>query len=367
VAGFVLRIDHSLDKNFKTIVVSKYVGMGSIIQATPLLQTLRKNYPQAHIIFLSRASNKSLLRHFPFIDEVITIEDENFFTLFRSTLKALIRLWKHNPGVLIDLEVYSHFSAIISSLSLAKNRLGFIKNENNYRRGLFTHKVYFNQKSLISEAYLRFAELLGCRDLSRDLYRIILSEELKTSESYLKKAGISIREKYIVINPNASDLRIERRWPAEKFIAFILELLERKPGHKIVLTGSTAEESYVNSITSAIENSRLINTCGKLDLEGLISLIDNAEVLVSNDTGPMHLGYAQQKKTVALFGPADPEQFTKNGEEYVIYKNVACSPCVHTFLTPPCKGNNRCMKDIEVEEVLNIVEYALKANTSVHD
>lgn len=364
LGGFIFRINHSLDKNFKTIVVSKYVGMGSIIQATPLLQTLRKNYPESRIIFLSKASNKPLLKHFPFIDEVITIEDNSFFDLFGSTLKALIKLWKYKPGVLIDLEVYSHFSAIISSLSLATNRLGFFKNERNYRAGLFTHMVYFNQKTLVSEVYLQFAKLLGCKDLSSTLYRILLSEqESKTSESDLKKTGVSIQERYIVINPNASDLRIERRWPAEKFVALIQILLERKPEYKIVLTGNREEEVYVNSITSGIENNRLINTCGKMDLEGLIYLIDHAELLISNDTGPMHLGFALQKKTVALFGPAHPEQFANAKGTYIIYKNVNCSPCVHSFMTPPCKGNNQCMKLIDVEEVFNAVECALNDST----
>ena len=77
--GFILGIDHSLDKPFKTIVVSKYVGLGSIIQATPLLQTLRKNFPDSHIIFVTSASNKVLLDHIPEVNEVLTISDKTFF------------------------------------------------------------------------------------------------------------------------------------------------------------------------------------------------------------------------------------------------------------------------------------------------
>ena len=73
--GFFLRIDHSFSKTPKRIIVCKFLGMGSIIQATPLLQTLRKNFPEANITFVSTLPNRSILSLFPFIDNIVCVND----------------------------------------------------------------------------------------------------------------------------------------------------------------------------------------------------------------------------------------------------------------------------------------------------
>jgi len=356
VIGFCLRIDHSLDKPFKTILISKYIGMGSIIQATPLLQTLREKFPQARIIFITNQSNKILLEHIPSVDEVLTVKDKNVFALFGSVSKLLITLWRRKPDVFIDLEIYSNFSSLITTFSLATNRLGFFKSDKKYKMGLFTHMMYFNQNALLSEAYLQFARLLGCKNIITVLDKINLTQpEQIDSEQVFAKQNIE-PGKYIVINPNASDLRLERRWPAENYILLISKILEQFPAYKIILIGSKDETDYVRSISFAFKNEKVIDTSGKLALVNLIYLIKNASLLVTNDTGPMHIGFSQGTKTVALFGPCSPVQFAKSENSELIYKKVYCSPCVHEFLIPPCKGNNQCMKLISVEEVWEAVK-----------
>jgi len=347
--GFILHIDHSLDKPFKTIVVSKYMGMGSIIQTTPLLQTLKVNYPQARIIFVTNTSNKALLEHITAVDEILTLDDTGILKVFLSMSNLIIRLWKRRPDVFIDLEIYSNISSLITSFSLATNRFGLFKNDKKYRMGLYTHMMYFNRKSPVSEAYLQFARLLGCKKIITKLSTFNLSEQEKeNSDSVLLNLNLE-KGKYIVINPNASDLRIERRWPAQNFIGLLKKMTEELQGYKIVLIGAKNEMDFVKTISST--NKTVIDTSGKLSLVNLIYLIGNAALLVTNDTGPMHIGFAQGTKTLALFGPCSPDQYGNTGNANVIYKNVYCSPCVHEFIIPPCKGDNQCMKLISVEEV----------------
>jgi ADP-heptose:LPS heptosyltransferase len=95
-------------------------------------------------------------------------------------------------------------------------------------------------------------------------------------------------------------------------------------------------------------------------LNELFALIQNAELVISNDTGPMHISFALARPTISLFGPASPSQYGQNPNAFGIYKNIYCSPCVHDFLSPPCKGDNQCMKQITVEEVFNLCEEILK-------
>lgn len=356
IIGFCLRIDHSLDKPFKTIVISKYIGMGSIIQATPLLQTLKEKFPRAKIIFITNHSNRILLEHIPSVDEILTVKDSSGFALLGSVSKLLVALWKRKPDVFIDLEIYSNFSSLVTTFSLATNRMGFFKSDKKYKMGLFTHMMYFNQNSLLSEVYLQFARLLGCKKIITVLDKISLKQQEELdSEKVFTLQNIE-PGKYIVINPNASDLRLERRWPAEKYILLIRKMREQFPAYKIILIGSKDESDYVSAISGNVKDENIIDTSGRLSLVNLIYLIKNAALLITNDTGPMHIGFSQGTKTVALFGPCSPVQFAKSENAELIYKNVYCSPCVHEFLIPPCKGNNQCMKLISVEEVCEAVK-----------
>lgn len=357
ILGFLLRIDHSLDKEFEKIVISKYAGLGSIIQATPLIQTLRKNFPKAKFIFVSTEANSILLKHIPEIDEILLVSDKNFVSVLKTSLRLIKSLWRIKPDLYIDLEFYSNYSGIITTLSKATNRLGFAKKSKAYRKGIYNYLVPFSVDSPISQTYLQFAELVNCKEIVSAL-KIEIPE--KTGEKFSEKIDILPDQKYIVVNPNASDLRIERRWPKESYIQTILFLLNNYPTYTIVLIGNKLEAAYIDEITSSLPTrSNLINSAGKLNLSELICLIANANLMVTNDTGPMHIAFALNIKTISLFGPCSPLQYGHVSNSITFYKKVHCSPCVHTHLTPPCHGDNICMKNIKVEEVILALSQSL--------
>lgn len=365
ILGFLFRIDHSLTKPLKTIAVCKYVGLGSIIQTTPLLQTLRKNYPEARIIFVTSNSNKSLLSHIDGIDEVITISENGIGPLLFSSITLLLKLWKHRPDLYIDLEIYSNYSSMIATMSLSRNRVGFFKNDKTYRKGMYTHMLFFNVKSPISQTYLQFARLLKCKDIIFEL-AINTNIDQNTSESIYKKLNTTLN-KYIIINPNASELRLERRWSSENFITLIDNISSEFPDRQIIVIGAPNETDYVNSLFTKLSSRKnVIDSSGKLSIKELIHIISKAELMITNDTGPMHIAFALKTKTVSLFGPCSPQQYGGIENNITIYKNIYCSPCVHEFLIPPCKGDNQCMKKITVTEVMNNVRSTLKSeNKSV--
>lgn len=368
ILGFFLRIDHSLDKPVKTIAVCKFVGMGSIVQSTPLLKTLRRDHPDARIIFITNASNLTLFNFITEVDEVLCVSDKSIGSLIGSNIKLLLKLWKRRPEIYIDLEIYSNYSSMIATMSLAKNRMGFFKDDKTYRKGMYTHMMFFNIQSPVSQTYLQFARLMGSKDVITEvsLHRSALDTSLVKTIS--EKLNISFADKYILVNPNASDLRLERRWPAENVIALIKAISLESPELKIILIGDKNESAYVNSIALALkEFPAVIDSSGKLSLPELIALIANAGLLVTNDTGPMHLAFALKTKTVSLFGPCSPQQYGGMSKTISIYKNVYCSPCVHEFLIPPCKGDNQCMKKITVPEVMDAVRKALRNEFIIHD
>jgi len=351
LVGQILRLDHNLQKDFKTIAVCKYKGLGSIIQATPLLQTLRKQYPEARIVFISTRANKALLQKIDCIDECIFLDDSGFTKLLLSYPRFILKLIALRIGVFIDLEIYSNFSSLTTTLSLARNRLGFYLRASHYRMGIYTHMMYYNTDAPIMQTYLQMARLLGAENEVETLY------PLKATEN---AAHLSLPSKYMVINVNASDLRIERRWPLNNFEALIEHILEKWTEFGIVLIGSPSEAEYVNQLYERFSDENLINLAGKTSFDELITVIEQAKLMITNDTGPLHIAASLNKPSVALFGPCTPQQYGALNKVNPVYLNLYCSPCVHEFDTPPCKGDNQCMKQIAVHLVTKAIENTLR-------
>lgn len=352
--GKILRIDHSLNRPFKVIAVCKFKGLGSIVQATPLLQTLRQHYPTAKIIFISTEANRAFLRQITCIDEIITINDRSFGTLFSSFCPFILQLIGRKIELYFDLEIYSNFSSLVVTLSMAKNRVGFYLRSGQYRLGIYTQMMYYNIQVPIFQTYLQMARLLPIAQVITDLYP--LNSPISQLVLADKKPFIFQAHSYIVLNPNASDLRIERRWSAQNFVLLCNLLRERYPTCHLFLIGSKTEADYVSNIAQQIgPTPYLHNIAGQTDIPTLIGLIQHARLLITNDTGPMHLALASRTKTIALFGPCSPAQYGQNNNCFPVYKRVYCSPCVHEFDNPPCKGNNICMQLISVDEVLERV------------
>jgi ADP-heptose:LPS heptosyltransferase len=365
IAGKALRINHRLDRKFERIVVCKFKGMGSIVQASAMLDALKKQYPNAELVFVSTKANAGILKAYPEqIDRMLLIDDSGAYRLMGSSIRLLMNLWKFRPQVYIDLEVYSNFSSLICTLSAATNRIGYYKSDKDYRSGLYTHLMYYNIKAPLMEIYMQMARLLGETTANQRLIKPVYKRDDVLLE--LHKAGLNT-DSYWVVNPNASDLRLERRWDAEQFVAMMDALLDRNPSLHIALCGSKAEQSYVNGIELQCKHrERIVNLAGKTGFNALLGLIDGAERIITNDTGPLHLSLAFDKEVIGLFGPCSPAQYGQMERCTAVYRNVYCSPCVHEFSIPPCRGNNQCMKQISVAEVLRAIDTsALSAETTI--
>lgn len=353
--GKLLGIDHSLDKEFERVAISKFKGMGSIVQATPMIRAIRERFPDSEILFISTRSNRALLERIDDIDRIVCLDDRGFFRLLFSTIGSCIRLMRIRPQVYFDLEIYSDFSSLFTLFTLSVNRIGFYLRSSSYRMGLYTHMMFFNPRVPISKVYLQMTRLIGCDAEGQELYR------LKAREEHSPR----LASPYIVVNPNASDLRLERRWGKENFVAAIRRILKAYPERGIILVGSKDEASYTESIARDLDDERVLSTAGDTSLDELISIIDGAEAMLTNDTGPMHIAFSTRTPSVCLFGPCAPEHYGIGENARILYERVYCSPCVHDFITPPCKGDNVCMQLIGVEKVMDALKELMHGKSSV--
>lgn len=373
--GKILHIDHDDDpKKVKTIAIAKLLGMGSILRATPMARALKQKYPHAKYIIITTLKNKDLVERIPLFDSHLYMRDSSFFAIFLDTLLLLIKLWKAKIDLYFDLEVYSAFSTILATLSLARNRYGLYRESTRFRMGLNTYLTWFNDQQHISKIYLQLVRDCGIKltDYRIEPLQIRDSDRLEIKKWSLSNK-VSLEEPYIIINPNASDLLFERRWPTDYFIALI-DALAINWHHPIFLIGSPEEYSYVDFLWKGLSDKAkqiTFNLAGKVSLGAVIVLISKTKLMISNDSGLYHLASSFDVRTVSLWGPGDPAHYAddKSDKNFIFRcQNIYCSPCIHKPAFPPCRGNNICMKSIDpvdvYKKICEILYIAPKADTS---
>ena len=367
VLGWTLQRDHSIDPaTTKHIVVSKLVGMGSILQATPLLRALKQRFPQAQLTFVTLESNRCLVERLEMVDEVLCLDDRSANRMLWTTLRTLVALVYRRVDHYFDLEVYSAFAALLTLFSLTRNRLGFYRHSNRFKRGIYSHLIYFNTRMSVRHLYLQLGRVAGIPEGVNDQLapiRVELSDRLELKNK-LSTLGWKPGQSYILVNPNASDLLVERRWPTEHMVAALTRLAEL--GWYLILMGARSDSAFVQGLHNRVPEllrRRVVNTAGLLSLGEVFALIEGASCVLTNDTGPMHMAFALGKPTVCLFGPGDPAHYCIVGPDVVsLYAPVSCSPCVYEVDEPPCSGNNVCMQrllpELVVDHVLALLNHS---------
>lgn len=367
--GQLLQRDHGTDpQSVRHIVVQKVLGLGSIVQATPLLAALRASFPHAEIALLTAARNRELVERLPLVDRGLYLADDSFGTLAVSTAGALRALMRERIDLFFDLELYSAAASVVSALSCARNRYGFYRHSARFKKGSYTHLVKFATNKPVSRLYMQLALAAGAREVpDYELGPITVKpDDHRRLAETLRADGVRLVEEYIAVNPNASDLLLERRWPAERFAAVIERLAQEH--RQCVILGGHGEREHVAGLLarlSADARRHVVDTSARLTLGELLAVIAGARCVVTNDSGPMHFAFALRRPTVCLFGPVDPLHYSfATATVETLYHPVFCSPCVHEKEPPPCGGNNVCMQLIAPDEVLAAVHRLLGASTS---
>jgi ADP-heptose:LPS heptosyltransferase len=352
--GALSRRDHSLTTPPRRILVIKLVGLGSILHATLLLRALKERYPDATLSFLCFTQAAPLVPRLPDLDEVILLDDRSYWRLLRSVLGFVGRAWRHRPDLVLDLEVHSKFSTILSTLTCARDRAGYYLDTTRFRGGLYTQLVYYNRQRHVQEAYRQLGRAVGADPaVGQPLPPHLSPEEQTAAERFLDECGRGAR-KLLLVNVNAGELCWERRWDPANFAA-VIEHFAAREEVLVVLIGSPDEAEYTETVRRLVSEelrTRVVNSAGKLSFGGFLALLQAADVLLTNDTGPLHLAAALDRPTVSLWGPGLPETYRPLiGDHRVVWKGVYCSPCLYWVDEPPCAGCNVCMMRMGWEEV----------------
>lgn len=341
----------------RTIIVTKYLGIGSILLATPAFKALKSRYPSSRIILLTFEANTTFASRLPFFSEVIAIRTSSLQLFVLDTLHALRKIRQLHADYILDLEFFARFSTIVSYLSGAACRVGYYMPQ-VWRGDLLDILVHFNPYRHVTEIFAAQIEALGIKVEDLTITPPAVDRDaVARVKTYLDRCGVKDEEQIIVINVNASDLSIERRWPKENFAALINALAVNSTSRYLFI-GSVGEQDHVQSVYDSLSpeaRSLSINLAGKQTLDELIALLSLADACISNDSGPLHIAAALGTPTFSFFGPESPLLYGPQGSGHtVFYAGLYCSPCLSVFNAKKamCHGNNVCMQAITPEQAI---------------
>ena len=384
VSPFVVFIDgiknifHRGPETPKKLLFIELSEMGSAILVDPAMRNAQAR--GAELFFLIFKSNRASLTLLNTVkpENIFTIDSSSLGGLIKDTLLFLIMARKHRIDTVIDLELFSRFTALLTGMCGARRRVGYhiFHGEGLWRGFMLTRKVHYNPHIHITKNFLSLIHAAFAQKIEVPFSKIeILDSEVRLEQAVIypsslekvrerigkmaKEARINYtpgKDRLILINPNASDLLPQRRWAQQRFSELIQAIHQKYPNDLILITGSPAEFVYVEKVRAVANIKNALNFAGQVSFAELPPLYTLSDVMVTNDSGPGHFSAVTPLRTVVLFGPETPALYGSIGNSIAITANLACSPCVSAanHRKTPCQ-DNVCMQAITVSQVLDKV------------
>ena len=359
----------------KRVLFVELSEMGSAIIVDPAMRKMRDSGAELYfVIFKKNAPSLRLLGTVP-EENVFHIEEDGLFPLAISSLRFLFWTRRNKIDTVIDLELFSRYSALLTGLSGANNRIGYhaFHNEGLYRGDLLTHKVAYNAHMHIAKNFIALINATLSEKVETPYSKTLIGDEeiklaqLSLSEDELAPMRQRVREDFVdydaathrivLINPNASELLIQRRWMPERYAELMRRILADYDDVLVLITGAPGEREEADALKGEVGHERCVNFAGRVKFAELPSLYTISTLMVSNDSGPGHFSAVTAMPSYVIFGPETPALYGSLGDSTPIYAGLACSPCVSAsnHRKTPCH-DNVCLQVITVEQVFDTIK-----------
>jgi ADP-heptose:LPS heptosyltransferase len=321
--------------------------MGSTIIANPALQKA-KDALGAEIFFLIFERNADSLRLMPTVPEsnIITISEDGLWELATGSLRYLRWVRKAKIDTVIDLELFSRYSGLLTGLSGARRRVGFhrFNAEGLYRGEMLTHRVSHNGQINMAKNFVAMVNALLAPSpqvpysktfVSDEEIRVpiqpVPEEEKEQMRGLVRQVYAEYRPDYhriVLINPNSSEMLPQRRWERENFSTLARMIVEEWEDALVLITGSPSEREEALRMQEGVGHPRFRSFAGMHKLMAIKALYGISKVLVTNDSGPGHFSAITPIRSIVLFGPETPRHYGSLGNSEAIWAGLTCSPCV---------------------------------------
>ncbi|GMT41996.1 MAG: heptosyltransferase [bacterium] len=347
----------------KKILVLNLTRLGDLIQSTPLITGLKRQYPGCELTLLGEVHFAGILKHLADIDNRIVFDVKQFIEaddgntsyldVYRYLDGLIDSLKAQNFDMMVNLS-HSKLSALIGKALDIRNVRGVCSTPDGFKVINDPWLMYFN--TFVAFRLYNSFNLVDIYQLGGgvkpDGRRLLINHEEPSAalKPFLSEHGILPGEKIIGLQAGAS-LKV-RRWPPEKFAAAADMIAERK-GARILLFGAEPEKELVDEVDSHMKTPA-VNLAGKTTLEQLIGLVKRCNLLVTNDTVTMHIAAAVGTPVVALFlaHAYSAETGPCSEGSIVIEPDISCFPCPHNSICP----HYACLERISPKDVADAAD-----------
>ncbi len=329
-----------ISADIRSVLVIRPGGIGDAVLLVPALQAFKEKFPSAKITILAERRNCAVFRLCPAVDKVL---------LYDSPLD-LLNAVRGRYDVVIDSEQWHRLSAVVARMTGAPVMTGFATNE---RSRLFSHQIGYSHDDYEAVSFFNLMEPLGVQTGCAAERYLSVPEEAAVTASKLLCDYEPVP--FVTVFPGASIP--ERRWGADRFrrVAELLSVF----GVRVVIVGGSEDRQAGETI---VAGGLGLNLAGQTSLQVSAAIMDRSALLVSGDSGVLHIAIGLGKPTVSLFGPGRAKKWAPQGDRHiVINRKLPCSPCTTFGTTAVCPRDAECMRTITPDEVANAVTMLLTA------
>jgi lipopolysaccharide heptosyltransferase I len=296
-----------VNKEFRNILIIKPSSLGDVVRTLPILVGLDQRYPHARISWLVRPDCAGVLEDSPHLDEILLFDRKHYGRIGRSLLatRDFIRfcsmLRRKEFDLVLDIQGLFR-SAFMSLCTMAPVRLGFAR-AREFAPCFYTHRVVIGrQAEHVVESTWHFAQRLGFGHLPKRFNVVIDEASRQSAFAILEKNGVPPSQDYFVFLIGGTSAA--KQWPMEQF-ARLAEVCKTRYDRSVVLLGA-GEAALAQTMLqhSRVEICNLVN---QTRLKEAIALLHQANLVVGNDSGPLHIAAALGKPTIGLYGPTNPQ------------------------------------------------------------
>ena len=337
---------------FERILVVRTDRVGDVILTTPVIAALKEAFPQAHLAVLISPATRELLKDNPYVDEILEDDRKGRHRGFLGfhALADEIKKRKFDVAFVFHTKKRTNFlcfwTGIPQRVGYRNNKLGF----------LLTHPLTDTRPQGLkheSEYCLDILRSLGIPVKNPATYLVVNIQNQQWAQEFLKSAGMGAQETLVAIHPGASC--ISKRWMPERF-AEVADELQLRRGVRVVFIGGGENLDLMRRVHAALKN-RIIDATGTTSLGQLAALLKRCRLLISNDSGPVHMADALGVPVISIFGRnqagLSPVRWGPLGaKSKILHREVGCPVC----LAHNCQIDFKCLTEIQPREVLEAVD-----------
>ncbi len=346
-------------RRYKRILLARTDRMGDLLLTTPVFKSVREHYPASFIGVLVSASNRAIVDGNPYIDEVIALDKEKADQGFLATLRLARRLrgYRFDAAVIFHPTVRVHFLCFLAGIS---ERIGYDRKAPYFLTRALPHR---KQEGAKHESAYNFdlLEPLGILAPSSEMHMPLSAAAERSVDEIFRRKGIRHDSRLVAIHPSASCP--SKRWPLSRFAA-ISDALTRRDRASVVLIGGQGYEQDARDLMR-LTREPVVDLTGLLDLSQLAIFLSRCHLLISNDSGPVHMASAVGTSVISIFGRRQPglspRRWGPLGVSGVaLHHETDCAPC----LAHACARGFKCLEAVSVEEVLGHAQCLLRGSIS---